>query len=486
MTQLRDLSVALSLLAVVACGDDGNTVTQPDARIDAPEPPDDVAIDAPDPFVVPAPVSLVLSATGADQLQSVTEGPGGSFYAAGFAASTLGGARMLQVVKLTATGQKDTTFSGDGVAALPYEFKGGSDEIDIATQSDGKIIVSFTHGAVISNPADAADTDVAVVRLEADGDVDATFAGTGIRTIDLNTSLADGGGMIRGRDGVRGLAIAPNNTIYLHATQRGSALRTDADFVVVKLTASGSVDTTWGTAGKFVLDIFANNANSADTPRGLRAFADGTVIAYGYSNSNASGNTVQPVLYKINPAGTALDTTFADQGLFHEVVLAVQTEIYSVAFHGNSIVTAGYGRASGSANDWVTMRFDVDDGDRDTTFGGAAMGAVMIDPSGTHLGSNCRNAIGLPSGSTILIGSTGPSNMPTQDAAFAVVKADGTLDTAYGTGVHKLPLGMNSNDQFWGGAVSGNNVLLVGWQGGGATPTEALNDDSYGLLFARE
>jgi hypothetical protein len=191
---------------------------------------------------------------------------------------------------------------------------------------------------------------------------------------------------------------------------------------------------------------------------------------------------VQPVLYKLDAAGE-LVPGFADNGLFHEAVLATQTEIYGFAQHGNNIVTAGYGRNTGDTNDYVSMRFDVATGDRDLTWGGAVNGAVLVDPSGAMLGSNARNAIGLPGGETIIVGSTGPSNMPTQDAVFVVLDADGALDTNYLTGIHTFQLGNNGNDQFWGGAVSGDYVAIVGYQGGGMTQNETTNDDAYGIIF---
>jgi hypothetical protein len=191
---------------------------------------------------------------------------------------------------------------------------------------------------------------------------------------------------------------------------------------------------------------------------------------------------VQPVLYRLTPAGV-LDTNFATGGLFHETVLTLQTEVYNFALDGDKITTAGYGRNTGTTNDWVSMRFNATTGARDTTFGGAANGAVLIDPSGTMLGSNCRNAIGLPGGKTALIGSTGPSNMPAQDAAVALLESNGTLDTTYGTGVFTFALGATSNDQFWGGAVANGSLLITGWRGGGSAQTETLNDDSHAVVF---
>jgi hypothetical protein len=209
--------------------------------------------------------------------------------------------------------------------------------------------------------------------------------------------------------------------------------------------------------------------------------ADGSLLVSGYANSADIGTT-QPVLYKLDADGE-LVTGFADGGVFHEAILATQTEVYNFAVHGSDIVTAGYGRNTGDTNDYVSLRFDIATGDRDLTWGGAVNGAVVVDPSGAMLGSNARNAIGLPGGETIIIGSTGPSNMPAQDAVFVVLDEDGALDTKYLTGIHVFQLGDDGNDQFWGGAVSGEYVALVGYQGGGMTQTADTNDDAYGVVF---
>jgi uncharacterized delta-60 repeat protein len=439
----------------------------------------DAAADAPSVFVKPTPVMIPLSPSGPDQLMSVTAGPGGSFYAAGYAAATVTGVKYLVVVKLTAAGAVDSSFATNGVFTSALEFKGGSDEIDVVTQSDGRIVVSAT----IANATNPSDKDVGLFRLTTAGALDATFGTAGISRLDLSTAH-NNGTMLVGLDAARGLARGPNDTLFVHAISRGTGdaagggPRTDTDFTVAKLTAAGALDTAWGTSGTFKLDIQESNA----TARALQALPDGSVIAGGYASSPGVGTT-QPVLYRLTPAG-ALDASFASGGVFHETVLAIQTEVYNFAIDADHMTTAGYGRNTGTTNDWVALRFNIMTGARDTSFGNAPNGAVVIDPSGTMLGSNCRNALALPGGKTALIGSTGPSNMPTQDAAVAVLDANGKLDTHYGTGVHTYPLGAASNDQFWGGAASSDHLLVVGWRGGGATQTETTNDDAFGVVYA--
>jgi hypothetical protein len=228
---------------------------------------------------------------------------------------------------------------------------------------------------------------------------------------------------------------------------------------------------------------------SAATPRGIHVLTDGSILAAGYAVTAGLGPNPQPVLFKLDGNGDPI-TTFADDGVFHDAVLSLQTEVYNVAIHGTNIVTAGYGRESGDQNDWVSMRFNVATGVRDLGWGGASNGVVSFDPSGTAVGDNCRNAIALPGGKTLLLGSTGPGNMPAQDAVFAVLDATGHLDTAYGTGVHIYRFGAanTGNDQFWGGAVSGSNAILVGYRGGGAAAAQTAdkNDDSFAVILPLE
>src|SRR5690606_21187484 len=130
----------------------------------------------PDPFTFDAPYKVPLSAEGPDQIQAVIAGPAGTnyFYYAGFVAETAAGPKAIFVGKVTPTGP-DTTFgSSGGVAILkpadanapadpPFVSPTGStDEIDLALQSDGKIIVSFT----IADETVATDRDIGVLRLD--------------------------------------------------------------------------------------------------------------------------------------------------------------------------------------------------------------------------------------------------------------------------------------------------------------------------------
>jgi uncharacterized delta-60 repeat protein len=484
-------------LALAACGDDAKS--QPaDAAIipDGAVTPDAAPGDATSGPYTPAKEKIVpLSALGPDQIQSVATAPGGMFYIGGFFATALAGPHVLTLLRVTSAGAGDPLYgNGGGVAFVPVPavfFQGGDDEIDIATQADGKIVMSAT----VANPTNPADHDIAVIRFLPSGELDKTFgaAKTGFVVVNLNDAVVGTGDLI-GRDAARGLAVSDAG-IFVHAASRalgtapGGGDRIDTDFTVVKLTLEGVVDETFGdqTAagrkGQFRLDLAGSDADV----RGIVAFGDGTLVAVGSASSTLVGGTTQPVIYKLTKDG-ALDPSFHTTGIFHEVVLALQTTVAAVAIESGTLVTGGSGRATGTANQFVSLRLDAASGVRDLTWGGTTTGNVAFDPSGSQLDSSCHNAVALPGGKTLLIGSTGPANQANQDAVFAVLDATGKLDTAYGTGINTYKFKASATDtidgadQFWGAAVSGEKFGILGYRGAGAAQTEAANDDSFGAL----
>jgi uncharacterized delta-60 repeat protein len=492
----------------MACGDNGSSNNPtPDSTPtpDTTEPTPDAPPDTSNPtFTVPTPFAVPLSVAGPDQLQAAAPGPNGSFYAAGFAAQTVTAKKFVTVVRYLSTGAPDATFGANGVVTTPIEFVGGADDIDIVVQADDKILVSGTTASLTI----AGDRDVGIARLNTNGTLDTTFGTLGVAVINLNTAVMNGT-TPTAPDASRGLAVSSTGDIFIHGASRGIGQkvaggdRTDTDYTVVKLTSAGIVDTTFGNQsislgagnthtndtaqGQFRLDILETNA----TARSLAVLSDGKLMVSGYGNTAVSGGTTQPVLYKLNANGTLDSTWGADaQGVFHEIVAAVQTEVYNIAVHPDGkFTTAGYGRAAGDTNNFISLRFHVSPASgenvRDLTYNNTTNGVLEFDPSGANLGSNCRNAVALPGNKTLLMGSTGPSNMPAQDAVVAFVDDTGKLDTAYGEGVHTFKLGADGNDQFWGATVSGTKAIVVGYQGGGAAnaQTETTNDDSFAVIF---
>lgn len=489
---------SLTFLAA-ACGDN-NSGSGTDSGVDGPgadAPPVDVPIDTGSTFVPPMPYGPPISANGPDQIQAVKAVPGGNgWYLAGFAAQTPDGPKAIFVAKTTPTGP-DITFGNipnSGIALLAAVTPTGSgDEIDLAIQSDGKILVSFN--AV--NATDPTDRDVAVARLTTTGALDAAFGTAGIATIDFSTK-----GATTILDTARGLAVDANDNIFVHAVALGPVgTPATSDFALAKLGPDGDLSdgtngtTGWGEndSGTRFINTEINGTSHNATPRGLVTLADGSVIAGGYVGNTGLVPGNVPLYYKVDANGD-LVTTFggAGTGIFFDAVLTRQTEIYNLALAdgGTHVTTGGYGNVLGvDRDDWIAMKIDVTTGMRDLTWGGSTNGAVVIDVSPNMTSSNCRNAIALPGGKTLLVGSTrgaAANNTPAMDGVIAVLDADGTLDTDYGSGIHHFAFSSASdqNDAFWDAAVSGTKVLVGGWRGtSGAAQATTLNDDSYLIIF---
>ncbi len=485
--------ITMLAAAAFACGDDDNNNDGgTDVTPDAPEPAIDasVVIDAPidapvAPFVVPAPFQIRVAMAGPDQAQSVVATPDDKFLVAGFLAATPAGAKTLFVAKITTTGP-DTTFgeAGNfGVVQIPaVTVIGGNDEIDIALQSTGHIIVTAT----IADEVVATDRDIAIVRLTPTGALDTAFGTNGVIRLDWSTGLANGTGGTTAADASRSVAVGPADAIFVHGAKRAPGLTaTDTDFAIAKYSATGTLDAAYGESGIFTFGF--NYLDEAGVPapvtaRGINVLPDGSAIGAGYTTTQSgTGQPIAPLLYRVTPAGD-LDANFAEGGLYYELLLARMTEIYSVAVHGDNLVTAGYGRESGDDNEYISLRFNAATGVRDTTWGGAVNGAVVFDVSDADVTNNARNAVALPNGKTLIVGSAGTGN-PGQNAAFAILDATGAKDTLYGDGTHTLPLGADAVDQFWGAAASATHIMIVGYAGYGATQTEAANDNSFGLVF---
>lgn len=437
------------------------------------ETPDDKKVFAGEPELVQ------VSKTGNDSFYGAAYDASGRLVAAGFSADGVDAAsdRSMAVARFTKDGELDETFGEGGIVKKNVKVGGnGEGARGVIVQSTGKIVI----GGTIEGGTEAGDRDVALVRFNTDGTVDTTFGTEGVVVLDLNTAVLNAAGKVTGADNLWNLQ-AFGDKIIVHGNQRAEGEtedgdpREDTDWVLVRLTADGALDTTFGTGGKFTFDIEKVGGNA----RAALVLEDGSILGTGYAKTPSLGTT-QPVVYKVDATGK-LDTTFGVGGLFHDVVLPETTEIYAIARQGDKFVTTGYGRASTTDHlDWVSLRINAD-GTLDETWG--TNGAVRIDWDGFN--DNSRDIAALPDGRFVLVGG-GRTDATTLDAMVAVLKADGTLDTSFAdTGKKLWDLG-GLSDMFWGVAVSpvDGTVAVVGTKTvGGDGPTAGNNDDSAVLFL---
>jgi len=389
-----------------------------------------------------------ISATGNDGLFAAAYGPDGKLYAAGYTQNGVGSAvgqdRSTVVVRLTETGALDPSWDTGGVVTVNVKVTAsditGLGELPrgLAFQGD-KLIVSGTvetYTTLQTNKLFNDDRDVYVLRLNADGSLDKTFGDddvvtpankTGIHILPLSAGVLNTAGTaLSGADAQWGLNVLPSGEIIVTAATRSTAMttdtvpvpRTDTDFAVVKLTADGAQDATFGlvggTPGVFQLDV----AQAGASVRTASVLSDGKLIITGYASY---GGTQRPVIFKLLANGSALDTSFGAAGIFSEPVGTAAEAYGALVQSSGKLVTVGYGRAtaSTSASDIVSIRLTAS-GVLDTTYG-TASGRTWFDVAG--LGDNGR-AILLSDDRPVLFGG-GSLSSGQQDAVITVLSVDG-------------------------------------------------------------
>lgn len=529
----------LACSLVVGCGDDSGDegATSPDGSApDSAAPTLDAGLDAsldaaldagastpdaaqgPDASVafVPKVIAAPISATGNDRFYGVTHDSAGNIYAVGqTSTSTESRADYAFVVaKFSAEGVLDSSF-GSGGYAIKNVIEGGSNVENargIVVQPSGKIVIAGNAEHALAD-ADAGplanDTDLYLVRFEATGQLDTTFGTSGVIQYDLGTAVAtssmleDGGVSTRlsGADSMWSLMQTPEGKLVIHTNTIGlgdaadGGARSDSDYALLRLTAEGQLDTSFGGTGIVRTDFDQTNAGA----RAPTLLANGSIVGVGYTASSvlvpAPATATQPVLYKVNADGTP-DSTFATQdpvvtpGVFYDFCRSDQktAEAYGAALSGSQLVTLGYGPTpfAGTGNDWVWLRFNAD-GTQDKTFG--TNGTTFMDPGG--YGDNGRAVVALPDGKVLGVGGGRPApavapasgTNPPSDGMIGVLDQRGMPDSTFGAnGFQLLDFGAGSTDFLWGVDIAPDkkSVAVVGL---GNKATDADDEDGILVIF---
>jgi uncharacterized delta-60 repeat protein len=156
------------------------------------------------------------------------------------------GSKVAAVARLNPNGSLDTDFGSGG--KLPLSFPAGG----MALQSDGKIVLAGW----------TAESTSTVARLNPNGSLDTDFGSGGTQTINLIVGRvamqSDGKIVVAG-------ASHPGTTAF-------------SDVAVGRLNSTGSLDTTFGTAGRVTTDFGPTNGAA-----GLAVQSDGKIVVVGSS-----------------------------------------------------------------------------------------------------------------------------------------------------------------------------------------------------------
>jgi len=279
----------------------------------------------------------------------------------------------LGVVRLTAAGAPDTSFSGDGKAVRTAANVGGGRQL--AVDAVGRIYVAGNREQVFG-PGDMA-SDFAVARFRANGTLDNTFSSDAIafvnqRRVDL---LSD-------------LAVDRSGRVLLMGESKQGVFDLQGGVgLVARLRANGSLDPTYSGNGRMTFTFGGNS-----TVIGLGGGVDGSNrVVFGVTNMQGQMGGV-----RVTAAG-ALDTSYSGDGRAFAPFASWQSRDGADRV-GNTLVFTGWGTGG---HLWVGRLTAT--GAPDTAFG--TNGEVLFDATPNDTDQAIAAAAG-PSGSIVTAGYT--------------------------------------------------------------------------------
>lgn len=294
------------------------------------------------------------------------------------------------VVRLLADGSADPSFGINGKARTDL---GGYDEARaVSIQTDGKIVAAGYSGG--------AGYDLGLVRYDANGNLDPSFGGgDGIVVTDF-----------AGRyDFAQAMALQSDGKIVA----AGYSYISNADFLIARYNADGTLDTSFNGTGYVFLDTGSTNDRAA----AVAVQPDGRVVVAGTNNT---GN-YNYVVARYNSNG-ALDGTFGSGGTAIIDFGNHETTNDMVLQPDGKILLAGMRYTNNQ--DCTIVRLN-GDGSLDTGFG---TGGTTV----TAVNSDNDQALGLAlqgDGRILVAGDASFSG--DRDVLLLRYLADGTLDTGF-------------------------------------------------------
>lgn len=244
-------------------------------------------------------------------------------------------------------GTLDTSFGTGGKVVSPIN--GDERANALVIQPDGKIVVAgYTYSSVYGN-------DIACLRYNTNGTLDATFGTNGVATLDLQLGSDD-----------KAMAIdiqSDGKLVVAGYSDNGS----NKDAAVIRLNTNGTLDTAFGTDGK----ILTNYSTSGQPTREDEYWVvkihglTGNIVVGGttYSASNSS----RAIVARYTPAGV-LDTSFATGGKYTSLPNSQTISDYLFTIEDLAIKPNGKITVVGWSSDWLYLGRLNADGTMDTTF----------------------------------------------------------------------------------------------------------------------
>lgn len=336
---------------------------------------------------------------------------------------------QIAVARLNVDGTLDLTFGPDHSGKIVTPVDNSASANAVAIQGDGKIVVAG-YG-VISNILGHPLTHMVVVRYNADGTLDNTFDGNGMRAVDF--------GILDHDSGANAVVIQGDDKIVIGGHSRYGVGDGDDDFAIARLNPDGSLDDSFDGDGirtidfgeqEDINDLAIDYSGSPDTNP-----AYGDVVAVGTKFD--LGETYNDIaIARFNPNGSL------DGGLDGDGKMLLRYGNTKTAPRGLVMQSGGRMVIGATVLDDFGMVRLLPSGQLDPSFGTGGSGWEHTDMGGVE---RTRDVIPGADGRLILGGISvqGSVGQPlTERNYFVAYSADGVRDIAWGnSGVATVPGG---------------------------------------------
>ena len=301
--------------------------------------------------------------------------------------SGIGAGGEFALVRYLASGVLDTSFDSDGIITTPIGVGQAASANAMALQSDGKIVLAGQANVGGGN------IDFAVARFNSNGSLDTAFDGDGKLTTPLVALVqdyasavavqADGKIVVAGhtnsgkfgvvrynKDGSLDAGFGNNGIVVtavgaIDAYAYAIALQPDGKIVVVgnalvdvgyrglaavRYNADGSLDNSFGTAGKVITSLAGLGMEGAEA---VVVQPDGKIVVTGEYVSSQSPSDLDLAVLRYNSNG-GLDTSFGTNGI-------VTLDLGSLSDFGNGLAVQPDGKilvAGSDSADFVLLRYE--------------------------------------------------------------------------------------------------------------------------------
>jgi uncharacterized delta-60 repeat protein len=244
--------------------------------------------------------------SSADVVNTIAIHPDGSIIVAGVGGV---GSDYSALAKISPTGELVTAFGVGGKVATDFINGFVSEIFAVSVSQDGDIFI-----AALTNSAGPTGTDIALGKLDANGQWDNTFSSDGKVLVDF----------FNGTDVPNSIAVVADGTVVvageIDATDRSK------DFGLVKLLATGELDASFGSNGKVTTSFSSGN----DSQVAMGITGSGSIVVAGKSSSDFavakySGSTPVTTTTSTSTTSTTSTTTVTQESSVAEATTTTST-----------------------------------------------------------------------------------------------------------------------------------------------------------------